>query len=103
MSVDKLVGGISRFQKHIYPERQDLFEKLALGQYCSASSSSSSWWARDFSRGEVTDYERPSGLSIRSLARGSSSRTIFSSWASRLWSYSARFFRCSTKPSTAPR
>jgi carbonic anhydrase len=30
--VDKLLGGISRFQKHIYPQHQDLFEKLALGQ-----------------------------------------------------------------------
>ena len=32
MPVDKLLGGISRFQKDIYPEHQDLFEKLALGQ-----------------------------------------------------------------------
>jgi carbonic anhydrase len=30
--VEKLLGGISRFQKHIYPQHQDLFEKLALGQ-----------------------------------------------------------------------
>jgi carbonic anhydrase len=30
--VDKLLGGISRFQKHVYPKHQDLFEKLALGQ-----------------------------------------------------------------------
>jgi len=30
--VHKLLGGVSRFQKHIYPEHQDLFEKLALGQ-----------------------------------------------------------------------
>jgi carbonic anhydrase len=30
--VDKFLGGISRFQKHIYPEHQELFEKLALGQ-----------------------------------------------------------------------
>jgi carbonic anhydrase len=29
---DKLLGGISRFQKHVYPKHQDLFEKLALGQ-----------------------------------------------------------------------
>lgn len=32
MSVDKLLGGISRFQKHVYPKHQDLFEKLALAQ-----------------------------------------------------------------------
>jgi carbonic anhydrase len=32
LPVDKFLGGISRFQKHIYPEHQDLFEKLALGQ-----------------------------------------------------------------------
>ena len=32
MSVEKLLGGISRFQKHVYPEHQQLFEKLALGQ-----------------------------------------------------------------------
>jgi len=32
MSVEKLLGGISRFQKQVYPEHQDLFEKLALGQ-----------------------------------------------------------------------
>lgn len=32
MSVEKLLGGISRFQKHIYPKHQDLFENLALGQ-----------------------------------------------------------------------
>jgi carbonic anhydrase len=30
--VDKFLGGISRFQKRIYPKHQDLFEKLALGQ-----------------------------------------------------------------------
>src|ERR1700688_4822761 len=30
--VEKLLGGISRFQKHVYPKHQDLFEKLALGQ-----------------------------------------------------------------------
>jgi carbonic anhydrase len=30
--VDKLLGGISRFQKHVYPKHQDLFEKLAMGQ-----------------------------------------------------------------------
>src|SRR5271156_820412 len=30
--VEKLLGGISRFQKHVYPKYQDLFEKLALGQ-----------------------------------------------------------------------
>ncbi len=32
MSVEKLLGGISRFQQHVYPKHQDLFEKLALGQ-----------------------------------------------------------------------
>jgi carbonic anhydrase len=32
MPVDKFVGGISHFQKHVYPEHQDLFERLALGQ-----------------------------------------------------------------------
>jgi len=32
VSVEKLLGGISRFQKDFYPEHQDLFEKLALGQ-----------------------------------------------------------------------
>lgn len=32
MAVEKLLGGISRFQKHVYPKHQDLFEKLALGQ-----------------------------------------------------------------------
>ena len=32
MPIDKLLGGVSRFQKHIYPKHQDLFEKLALGQ-----------------------------------------------------------------------
>jgi carbonic anhydrase len=30
--VEKLLGGISRFQKHIYPQHRDLFEKLAVGQ-----------------------------------------------------------------------
>src|SRR5258707_14845492 len=30
--VEKFVGGISRFQKHVYPKHQDLFERLALGQ-----------------------------------------------------------------------
>jgi carbonic anhydrase len=30
--VEKILGGISRFQKHVYPKHQDLFEKLALGQ-----------------------------------------------------------------------
>jgi carbonic anhydrase len=30
--VDKLLGGISQFQKHVYPKHQDLFERLALGQ-----------------------------------------------------------------------
>jgi carbonic anhydrase len=32
MLVDKFLGGVSRFQKHVYPQHQDLFEKLALGQ-----------------------------------------------------------------------
>ena len=32
MSVDKFLEGISHFQKHVYPEHQDLFEELALGQ-----------------------------------------------------------------------
>jgi carbonic anhydrase len=30
--VEKLLGGVSHFQKHVYPEHQDLFEELALGQ-----------------------------------------------------------------------
>jgi carbonic anhydrase len=32
MPIDKLLGGVSRFQRHVYPKHQDLFEKLALGQ-----------------------------------------------------------------------
>ena len=32
MPVEKFLRGISQFQKHVYPEHQDLFEKLALGQ-----------------------------------------------------------------------
>ena len=32
MPVDKLLGGVTRFQEHVYPKHQDLFEKLALGQ-----------------------------------------------------------------------
>ena len=32
MPVEKLLGGVSRFQKDVYPQHQDLFEKLALGQ-----------------------------------------------------------------------
>ncbi|MBZ5575080.1 MAG: carbonic anhydrase [Acidobacteriia bacterium] len=32
MPVEKLLGGISRFQKDVYPQHQELFEKLALGQ-----------------------------------------------------------------------
>ena len=32
MPVEKILGGISHFQKHVYPKHQDLFEKLALGQ-----------------------------------------------------------------------
>src|ERR1700742_3825157 len=30
--MDKLAGGVSRFQKDVYPKHQDLFEKLATGQ-----------------------------------------------------------------------
>jgi len=30
--VDKLLGGVSRFQKDVYPQHQDFFEELALGQ-----------------------------------------------------------------------
>jgi len=30
--VEKLLGGIARFQKDVYPHHQDLFEELALGQ-----------------------------------------------------------------------
>jgi carbonic anhydrase len=30
--IDKFLGGVSRFQKEVYPQHQDLFEKLALGQ-----------------------------------------------------------------------
>jgi carbonic anhydrase len=32
VSVEKLLGGISRFQKDVYPKHQDLFETLALRQ-----------------------------------------------------------------------
>ena len=32
MPVEKFLGGISRFQKEVYPEHQDLFESLAKGQ-----------------------------------------------------------------------
>ena len=32
MPVDKFLGGVSRFQKHVYPEHQELFERLAIGQ-----------------------------------------------------------------------
>ena len=32
MPVDKFLGGISRFQKHVYPQHRELFEKLAMGQ-----------------------------------------------------------------------
>ncbi|HLX45267.1 MAG TPA: carbonic anhydrase [Bryobacteraceae bacterium] len=32
MPVEKFLGGVSRFQRHVYPKHQDLFEKLALGQ-----------------------------------------------------------------------
>ena len=30
--MEKLFGGVSRFQKLVYPKHQDLFERLALGQ-----------------------------------------------------------------------
>jgi carbonic anhydrase len=30
--VEKFLGGISRFQEHVYPQHQDLFERLAIGQ-----------------------------------------------------------------------
>jgi len=32
VAVEKLLQGVSRFQKDIYPEHSDLFEQLALGQ-----------------------------------------------------------------------
>jgi carbonic anhydrase len=32
VAVERFLGGISRFQKHVYPEHKDLFERLALGQ-----------------------------------------------------------------------
>lgn len=32
MAVEKLLEGVSRFQKNVFPEHSDLFEKLALGQ-----------------------------------------------------------------------
>jgi carbonic anhydrase len=32
MPVEKFLGGISRFQRHVYPRHQGLFEKLATGQ-----------------------------------------------------------------------
>jgi carbonic anhydrase len=32
MPVEKLLGGVSRFQKDVYPQHRDLFEKLAVGQ-----------------------------------------------------------------------
>jgi carbonic anhydrase len=32
VSVEKFLGGVTRFQKDVYPKHQDLFEKLALGQ-----------------------------------------------------------------------
>jgi carbonic anhydrase len=32
MAVEKLLSGVSRFQKHVYPKHQDLFESLAMGQ-----------------------------------------------------------------------
>src|ERR1700687_3366242 len=32
VAVERFLGGISRFQKHVYPKHQDLFERLAMGQ-----------------------------------------------------------------------
>ncbi len=32
MPIEKFLGGISRFQKHVYPKHQEFFEKLAMGQ-----------------------------------------------------------------------
>jgi carbonic anhydrase len=32
MPADKFLGGVSKFRKDVYPQHQDLFEKLALGQ-----------------------------------------------------------------------
>jgi carbonic anhydrase len=32
MPVEKLLGGVSRFQRDVYPRNRDLFEKLAAGQ-----------------------------------------------------------------------
>ncbi len=32
MPVDKFLGGISRFQRHVFPKHQDTFKKLAMGQ-----------------------------------------------------------------------
>ena len=32
MPVDKFLGGVSRFQRDVYPKNRDLFERLAVGQ-----------------------------------------------------------------------
>ena len=32
MTVDRILKGLSRFQKNVYPKHRDLFQKLALGQ-----------------------------------------------------------------------
>lgn len=32
MAVEKILGGVSRFHKDVYPQHRDLFERLALGQ-----------------------------------------------------------------------
>jgi carbonic anhydrase len=32
MPVEKFLGGVSRFQREFYPQHQDLFQKLAVGQ-----------------------------------------------------------------------
>lgn len=32
MAIEKLLGGVSHFQKHVYPKHEELFQKLAYGQ-----------------------------------------------------------------------
>jgi carbonic anhydrase len=32
VTLDKLLGGVAKFQREVYPRRRDLFEKLAVGQ-----------------------------------------------------------------------
>ena len=36
MPVEKFLGGISRFQRDVYPQRRELFERLAVGQHPEA-------------------------------------------------------------------